>query len=77
MVQQAGIPLCEAVTMMTENPAREIGIADRKGAIRPGYDADLVLFDENITVKAVWLRGKKAISSCSSDGLMKVSAIQT
>jgi len=61
VVQQADFPLHEAVTMITYNPAREIGIADRKGLVLPGYDADLVLFDENIQVSAVWRAGKKVI----------------
>jgi allantoinase len=30
---------------MCRRPAEIIGLADRKGAIAPGYDADLVVFD--------------------------------
>ena len=53
------VPLYEAVAMMTANPARLLGIDDRKGSIREGMDADLVLLDEDITIKAVWVSGKK------------------
>ena len=61
MYKQAGIPLSEAVTMMTVNPAREIGIGDRKGKLEIGMDADLVLFDEDIGVKSVYIGGKKTV----------------
>ena len=54
----AGIPLAEAVRMATWNPARRIGLEGRKGAIREGYDADLVLFDENVEVSFVMARGR-------------------
>ena len=61
MTHQAGIPLHEAVKMMTVNPAREIGIEDRKGKIEVGMDADLVLFDEGINIKSVYIGGKKTV----------------
>jgi N-acetylglucosamine-6-phosphate deacetylase len=56
--QQAEIPLTDAVRMMTEVPARMIGIDDKKGSIALGKDADLVIFDENIRVKKVLINGK-------------------
>ncbi|MGE0074407.1 MAG: N-acetylglucosamine-6-phosphate deacetylase [Sphaerochaetaceae bacterium] len=51
------VPLAEAVRMMTVNPARIVGLADRKGKIAPGYDADLVVFDGDFTVKQVVVSG--------------------
>lgn len=54
----AEIPLTEAVRMMTANPAKMIGIDDRKGAIALGKDADIVVFDENIRVKKVLIKGE-------------------
>lgn len=59
MVKQAGIPLTEAVQMLTKNPARELHIDNRKGQIFPGMDADLVLFDEDIQIHAVYRGGRK------------------
>ena len=41
------------------NPAKEIGIYDRCGSITPGKDADFVLLDEELNVKAVYINGKK------------------
>lgn len=60
MRDQAGLPLHEAVTMMTLNPALVLGLDGQKGLLRPGYDADLCLFDENINVLAVFVAGEKA-----------------
>lgn len=61
MTKDAGIPLPDVIKMLTVNPAVELGIADRKGTVAPGYDADLVLFDENITICGVWRGGKKVV----------------
>ena len=58
MTKEAGVPLTDAVKMITLNPAREIGIADRKGSLVPGMDADLVLFDGDISMKRVVIGGE-------------------
>lgn len=52
-----GVPLIDAVRMATLNPARLLGQEKRKGIIAPGADADLVLLDENLTVRGVVCRG--------------------
>ena len=46
---------------MTANPAREIGIDSRKGLIEAGFDADLVLFDDDISIKSVFVGGRQTI----------------
>lgn len=58
-----GAPLHEAVKMMTLTPAKLLGVADRKGSIAGGKDADLVVFDENITISAVIARGEPAFGA--------------
>ncbi len=50
MVREAGCSIPDAVRMMTANPAAIMGIADRKGVIAPGYDADIVIFDDEINI---------------------------
>ncbi|HIW74032.1 MAG TPA: N-acetylglucosamine-6-phosphate deacetylase [Firmicutes bacterium] len=57
MVQQAGVPLCEAVRMITATPAAAMGWR-RKGAVAAGMDADLVLFDEAIHVSLTMAEGR-------------------
>ena len=58
MVREAGCSIPEAVRMMTENPARVMGIAQRKGSILPGKDADVVIFDDDINVQKTIIAGK-------------------
>ncbi|MGL5084281.1 MAG: N-acetylglucosamine-6-phosphate deacetylase [Clostridium sp.] len=52
------LPLYEIVKMATYNGAKHCKVEDRKGLIKKGYDADLVLFDENIDIKTVIINGK-------------------
>jgi len=56
--KQAGIPLWAAVRMATKTPARHCGYAGIKGEITIGADADLVCFDEDIQISAVYLMGQ-------------------
>ena len=58
MIRDGGCSLEEAVRMMTRNPAVFMGIADRKGAIAPGKDADIVIFDDDINVGVTIINGK-------------------
>ncbi|MEG1432416.1 N-acetylglucosamine-6-phosphate deacetylase [Eubacterium sp.] len=52
------VPLYEAVKMATLNPARYCGVDDHKGQIALGYDADLVLFDDDLTIHKVIIGGR-------------------
>jgi N-acetylglucosamine-6-phosphate deacetylase len=52
-----GVPLIEAVRMATLNPARRVGLAERKGVIAPGADADLVFLTPELKVARVCSRG--------------------
>ena len=52
-----GASLADAVRMLTLNPASLLGIEFKKGALRVGADADIVLLDESLHVAGVWARG--------------------
>jgi N-acetylglucosamine-6-phosphate deacetylase len=52
-----GTPLADAVRMLTFNPASLLGIEFKKGALRAGADADVVLLDDSLRVTGVWIRG--------------------
>jgi N-acetylglucosamine-6-phosphate deacetylase len=58
-VRDMGIPLTDAVSCATINPAKELGIYDSCGSITPGKVADLVLLDEELQVRAVFLEGMR------------------
>ena len=61
MVQIAGCSVVDAVKMMTVNPARFMGLSDRKGSIAPGKDADIVIFDDDIRVSYVLVAGRRIV----------------
>jgi len=52
-----GVPLPDAVRMLTLNPASLLGIEFKKGALRAGADADVLLLDQALRVTDVWARG--------------------
>lgn len=52
-----GFDIPTAVKMMTETPANILGV--NKGILSVGKDADLTVFDENITVTDVFVNGIK------------------
>ena len=58
MVRKAEIPLADAIRMTSETPAKIMGVYDRKGSLQKGKDADIVLYDRDLNVRAVWAMGK-------------------
>ena len=63
-VAKGRISLTQLVRLVSENPAKIFGLYPRKGTIRVGSDADLVLIDPNIrwTIKANDLHSKSDYS---------------
>lgn len=59
-VKDVGLSICEAVKMMTVNPARVMGLS-KKGKIACGYDADIVIFDDDINISKVIVLGEERI----------------
>ena len=53
-----GRPMEELLPALTENPAKLIGMFDRKGSIADGKDADLVVLDGENRVDMVFTRGR-------------------
>lgn len=58
LVEEAMVPFNYAINSCTINPARCLGIDDRKGAIGIGMDADLVVLDDDYTVLQTYCRGE-------------------
>lgn len=59
LLSYTGLPLEKIIPVLTENPAKLIGVFDKKGSIADGKDADLVLLDENNDISDVIVRGEK------------------
>lgn len=59
--KKAGIRLEDVIRMMCENPAKQMGCASRKGTLEVGKDGDVVLFDDDVNVKAVFYMGKQVV----------------
>jgi len=59
-IVQLGVPLAEALQMLTLNPAKLLGIEFKKGSLRVGADADIVLLDQSLNITRVWARGREA-----------------
>jgi N-acetylglucosamine-6-phosphate deacetylase len=60
MVTLAEVPLTDTVKMASATPARIMGIDDKKGSIAVGMDADIVIFDRDISVKTTIIKGRIA-----------------
>jgi N-acetylglucosamine-6-phosphate deacetylase len=57
MLKFTGVSLSDAVRMQTLNPAATIGVDDCKGRLYVGYDADLLLLDNELNLQATICRG--------------------
>ena len=58
-VKECGVSVADAVYMLTETPARILNV--KKGRLAEGYDADLVVFDDDINISAVFVMGEQRI----------------
>ena len=57
MIYLAGVPLIDAVRMMSLTPARILHIDKEKGSLEIGKDADIVIFDNQININNTILKG--------------------
>ncbi|HEX8297356.1 MAG TPA: N-acetylglucosamine-6-phosphate deacetylase [Chthoniobacteraceae bacterium] len=69
MVEFAGVPLTEAVQMATLNPARALGLEQRKGLLAIGADADLVVFDDDFRVTQTFVAGRPVFGAPAGNPL--------
>ena len=58
LVQKAEIPLEDAIRMASETPSKIMGVYDRKGSLQKDKDADIMILDESLNIRAVWAMGK-------------------
>lgn len=57
LIEDALVPVNYAINACTSNPARCLHVADRKGTIGVGYDADLVILDRDYEVVQTYCKG--------------------
>jgi N-acetylglucosamine-6-phosphate deacetylase len=57
VVEVAEVPFDAALNSCTVNPASLIGLADRKGKLHQGYDADIVVLDDDYSVIQTYCMG--------------------
>ncbi|MBE9583099.1 N-acetylglucosamine-6-phosphate deacetylase [Mucilaginibacter sp. JRF] len=58
MVQLSELPLIDAVKMATETPARIMKVDDTMGSLEAGKLANIIIFDEDITIDTTMINGK-------------------
>jgi len=58
MIKFTGCDFNNAIRTATENPAKVLGIQDRKGSIEQGKDADIILLDNKGTVQMTMVAGR-------------------
>lgn len=58
-VEKLRIPFASALQMATVNPAKALGVFDRKGTLAPGKDADIVVLSDDYEVLGCWVKGKE------------------
>ncbi|HTO99866.1 MAG TPA: N-acetylglucosamine-6-phosphate deacetylase [Anaerolineales bacterium] len=58
VMEHAELSLRDALPMATQTPAAALGLAHRKGSIRAGYDADLVILDGANCVQLTMVEGQ-------------------
>lgn len=58
MVTKVGVTLEEASVMASAAPAAFLGVRDR-GSLSPGARADLVWLGEDLSVRGVWIEGRR------------------
>lgn len=61
VIEKALVAPAAAINSCTINPARLLGVDDRKGRLVAGYDADIVVLDDNYDVVQTFVKGKPAV----------------
>ncbi len=80
LLTENGVPLATAIRLATLNPAAFFGFK-HKGGIAPGYDADMVVFDDILKIKGVYKSGAlvaqdgKAVFSTRAPAVAAINSV--
>jgi beta-aspartyl-dipeptidase (metallo-type) len=58
-----GYPFERVLPLATQNPARVLGIANKKGSIAVGKDADLIVLNEDFSINRVYTKGRLLVAN--------------
>lgn len=58
LVDEQGFSLEQALPFVTSNPARVLGMSGRKGCVRPGADADVLVLGKKLKTSCLFARGR-------------------
>lgn len=58
MITIAGLSIPEAIKMITVTPARIMGVSDKMGELVAGKNADIIIFDQNISIEMTMVKGR-------------------
>ncbi len=67
MINIAGISLLDTIQMISETPARIMGIQNQKGSLQIGRDADILIFDKNIQIGMTMVNGDIVYQAIGAD----------
>lgn len=62
LIEEALLPIDAAINSCTLNPARCLRVDDRKGRLAAGFDADMVVLEDNYDVCQTYCRGKAMLA---------------
>jgi N-acetylglucosamine-6-phosphate deacetylase len=62
LVNEVGVSLQDALRMAAYNPAKLIGLEKRMGSIASGKEGNIVIFDNDLSIQKVLVRGKLVYS---------------
>lgn len=60
LVEKALVPFATALNACTKNPAALLRVDDRKGKLMTGYDADIVVLEDDYEICQTYVRGRPA-----------------
>ena len=63
MMTHTGYGLCHAIRMATYNPAEAVHIEDKVGSLQKGKRANLILIDDAVHIKKVFLEGELTVEN--------------
>jgi beta-aspartyl-dipeptidase (metallo-type) len=63
MIVEEGLDMSTALSVITSNVAKIIGLYPVKGCIKPQSDADILLLDEELNIHSVFAKGRKMMEN--------------